>query len=89
MKKTLVGEVVSTKMQKTVVVNVERKFTHSKYRKVIIRHKKYKAHNEELELKVGDIVKIVETRPISKDKHFKVIEKLEVKSKNSKVKVKS
>lgn len=89
MKKTLVGEVVSTKMQKTVVVKVERKFTHPKYRKVIIRHKKYKAHNEDLDLKIGDKVKIEETRPISKDKHFKVVEKLEVKSKNSKVKVKS
>lgn len=89
MKKTLVGEVVSTKMQKTVVIKIERKFTHPKYRKVIIRHKKYKAHNEDLDLKIGDKVKIEETRPISKDKHFKVIEKLEVKSKNSKVKVKS
>jgi len=89
MKRTLVGEVVSTKMQKTAVVKVERKFTYPRYRKVIIRHKKYKAHNEDLDLKIGDKVKIEETKPISKDKHFKVIEKLEVKSKNSKVKVKS
>lgn len=76
MKKTLIGEVVSTKMQKTVVVLIERKFRHPFYRKVIIRHKKYKAHNENLELAVGDVVKIEETRPISKDKHFKVVEKL-------------
>lgn len=76
MKKILIGEVLSTKMQKTVVVRVERKFRHELYRKVIIRHKKYKAHNENLELVVGDTVKIEETRPISKDKHFKVIEKL-------------
>ena len=77
MKKTLVGQVNSTKMQKTVVVKVERKFRHPLYRKIIIRHKKYKAHNEKLELVIGDKVKIEETRPISKDKHFNVIEKLD------------
>lgn len=76
MKKTLTGEVVSTKMQKTVVVGVERKFRHSRYGKVIKRHKKYKAHNENLELVVGDKVIIEETRPISKDKHFRVVKKL-------------
>jgi small subunit ribosomal protein S17 len=76
MAKTLIGKVVSTKMQKTVVVKVERKFRHPLYEKVITRHKKYKAHNEELKLKEGDMVKIIETRPISKDKHFKVAEKL-------------
>jgi small subunit ribosomal protein S17 len=64
-------------MQKTVVVKVERKFRHPLYRKIIIRHKKYKAHNEKLELVIGDKVKIEETRPISKDKHFNVIEKLD------------
>lgn len=80
MKKTLIGTVISTKMQKTAVVKVERKFRHNKYKKVIIRHKKYKAHNENLELVVGDLVKIVETNPISKDKHFKIIEKLKIKS---------
>ncbi len=76
MKKTLIGKVVSTKMAKTVVVMVERKFRHAVYHKVIIRHKKFKAHNEKLDLIVGDLVKIEETRPISKDKHFIVIEKL-------------
>ncbi len=76
MKKTLIGKVVSTKMTKTVVVMVERKFRHAVYHKVIIRHKKFKAHNEKLDLLVGDVVKIEETRPISKDKHFIVIEKL-------------
>jgi len=76
MKKTLIGVVLSTKMQKTVIVQIERKFRHRLYRKVIIRHKKYKAHNENLDLKVGDKVKIEETRPISKDKHFKIIEKI-------------
>jgi small subunit ribosomal protein S17 len=76
MKKTLIGKVVSTKMTKTVVVMIERKFRHSVYHKVIIRHKKFKAHNEKLDLIVGDVVKIEETKPISKDKHFIVIEKL-------------
>lgn len=76
MKKTLIGKVVSTKMTKTVVVLVERKFRHAVYHKVIVRHKKFKAHNEKLDLIVGDVVKIEETRPISKDKHFIVIEKL-------------
>ncbi|MFA5770786.1 MAG: 30S ribosomal protein S17 [Patescibacteria group bacterium] len=76
MKKTLIGKVVSTKMINTVVVLVERKFRHPVYHKVIIRHKKFKAHNEKLELQMGDVVKIEETKPISKDKHFKVIEKI-------------
>ena len=76
MKKILTGKVVSMKMTKTVVVMVERKFRHPVYHKVIVRHKKYKAHNEKLDLKLGDIVQIEETRPISKDKHFIVVEKL-------------
>jgi len=76
MAKILIGKVVSTKMQKTVVVKVERKFRHPLYEKVIVRHKNYKVHNEDFELKEGDLVKIVEVRPISKDKHFKVFEKL-------------
>jgi len=76
MKKILTGKVVSMKMIKTVVVMVERKFRHPVYHKVIVRHKKYKAHNEKLDLKLGDIVKIEETKPISKDKHFVVIAKL-------------
>lgn len=76
MKKTLIGKVASTKMIKTVVVEVERKIIHPKYKKVIIRHKKYKAHNEDLKLEKGDIVKIQETIPISKDKHFLVVEKI-------------
>jgi small subunit ribosomal protein S17 len=76
MKKILIGKVVSTKMTKTVVVMVERKFRHAVYHKVIVRHKKYKVHNEKLDLKLGDTVKIEETKPISKDKHFMVIEKL-------------
>ncbi len=81
MKKTLIGQVVSVKMKNTVVVKVERKLVHSKYKKVIIRHKKYKAHNEDLELEIGDMVNIVAIRPMSKDKHFRVTEKLKTKNK--------
>ena len=73
MAKILIGEVVSTKMQKTIVVKVERRFRHRAYKKTIVKHKKYKVHNENLNIKVGDTVKIQETRPISKDKHFIVV----------------
>ncbi|OGK56034.1 30S ribosomal protein S17 [Candidatus Roizmanbacteria bacterium RIFCSPLOWO2_02_FULL_38_10] len=72
MPKLLVGTVVSTKMNKTVVVQVERIFAHPLYKKTVRRHKKYKAHNEIPDLVVGDKVEIQETRPISKDKHFVV-----------------
>jgi len=74
--KVFQGKVVSTKMAKTVVVEVERVFRHPIYQKIVHRRKKYKAHNEKFDLKIGDVVKIKETRPISKDKHFLVIEKL-------------
>ena len=74
MKKMLEGKVISVKMKKTVVVEVERKFRHPVYRKVITRHKKYKAHYENQKLNVGDTVFIEETRPISKEVHFIVLE---------------
>jgi len=76
MAKIFSGTVVSTKMQKTVVVKVERKFQHSLYKKIITRNKKYKVHNDDLKLKEGDKVKIKETRPLSKEKHFRVINKI-------------
>lgn len=76
MKKTLIGTIVSTKMNKTVVVQVERRIRHPMYQKVITRHKKYKAHNEKLKLNEGDVVRIQESRPISKEKHFVVVEKI-------------
>jgi small subunit ribosomal protein S17 len=76
MKKKFIGTVISNKMEKTVVVEVERRFPHPRYKKVITRHKKYKAHNENQKLNIGDQVMIEETRPISKDKHFIVIKKL-------------
>lgn len=70
--KTLVGKVVSNKMQKTVVVEVERTRRHPLYGKVIRVHKNYKAHDENNECQIGDQVRIVESRPYSKDKHFRV-----------------
>lgn len=79
MPKVLMGKIISTKMTKTVVVEVEWIFRHPIYKKVIRRHKKFKAHNEKFKLKKGDLVKIKECRPISKDKHFLVIEKKEEK----------
>ena len=72
-KKILTGRVVSTKMAKTVVVEVKRLIKHPKYGKYISRHKRYKAHDPEGKAKLGQEVKIEECRPISKDKHFRVI----------------
>lgn len=74
--KMLIGEVVSNKMHKTVVVEVERKIQHPLYKKVLKRRKRFKAASNTFELVLGDVVKIVETRPVSRDTHFKVIEKL-------------
>jgi small subunit ribosomal protein S17 len=65
-----VGEVVSDKMDKTIVVLVERQFKHPLYKKIIRRHKKYKAHDENNECKMGDVVQIKESKPISKDKRW-------------------
>lgn len=67
------GTVVSNKMQKTVVVKVKRTLRHPQYEKVITRAKKYYAHNENLPLNVGDEVTIVETRPLSKLKRWRVV----------------
>ena len=79
MKKTFDGKVVSAKMQKTVIVEVERKFRHVKYQKVIVRHSRFKAHNELEKINVGDMVRIEESKPISKDVHFIVKEKVKNK----------
>lgn len=76
MRKKFIGTVISNKMVKTVVVEVERRLPHPKYKKVIKKHKKFKVHNENLKLQVGDKVIIEETRPISKEKHFQVIKKI-------------
>ena len=69
------GVVVSNKMQKTVVVKVSTKVKHRLYKKLITKTKKFKAHDE-IGVKIGQKVKIIETRPISKDIHFKVVEVL-------------
>jgi len=76
-KKTLVGRVVSDKMDKTVVVRVDRLHRHRLYKKVIRESKKYKAHDEENACGMGDIVRIAESRPISRDKRWIVQEILE------------
>jgi small subunit ribosomal protein S17 len=73
-RRQLVGKVISNKMQKTVVVEVERTRRHPLYGKVIRVHKNYKAHDENNQCKIGDQVRIVESRPYSKDKHYRVEE---------------
>ncbi|MCQ0990179.1 30S ribosomal protein S17 [Jiella marina] len=72
-KRILQGTVVSDKNDKTVVVLVERRFTHPLFKKTVRRSKKYKAHDEANQYKVGDIVSIQESRPISKDKNWVVV----------------
>mgnify|MGYP001185385157 FL=1 len=74
-KKILEGKVVSDKSNKTIVVEVKRKFQHPFYGKVISRSKKYHAHDENNKFKKGDIVKIIESKPISKLKTWEVIDK--------------
>ncbi len=72
--KERVGVVVSDKMQKTVVVAVESRSAHPKYGKIVVKTKRYKAHDEENKCKEGDRVKIRETRPISRDKCWEIAE---------------
>ena len=72
-RKIRVGKVVSDKMDKTVVVAVEYKTQHKLYKKTIISTVKFKAHDENNECHVGDVVRIEETRPLSKQKHWRVV----------------
>ena len=72
---TLAGVVLKTSMQKTIIVKVTRFVKHPKYQKYQTLSKKYKVHDENSTAKVGDKVEIVETRPISKDKHFTLVTK--------------
>ncbi len=77
-KATKIGIVVSDKMEKTIVVNVERQFKHPLYKKIVRRHKKFKAHDEKNECNIGDTVEIQECRPLSRDKRWvlnKIIER--------------
>lgn len=76
-KRTLIGRVVSDKMDKTVTVLVERKVKHPMYGKVMVRSKKYHAHNEGNSARAGDLVEIVETRPVSRTKTWAVTSVLE------------
>ena len=76
-RKVRVGKVVSDKMDKTVVVTVEDHVAHKKYKKIIGRTYRLKAHDEANECRVGDIVKVMETRPLSKDKRWRVVEIVE------------
>ncbi len=77
LRKERVGLVVSDKMDKTVVVLVSDKYTHPLYKKTVTRSKKYKAHDEENACGIGDKVRIVETRKLSKDKNWRVAEIVE------------
>ena len=74
LRKTMVGKVISDKMDKTVVVAVETSVKHSVYNKIMKRTYKLKAHDKENECKIGDTVKVMETRPLSKDKRWRVVE---------------
>ena len=76
-RKSRIGVVVSNKMTKTVVVKVERRVADRKYGKIVKRAAKFKAHDEKQECRIGDRVRIVETRPLSKDKRWRVAETLE------------
>ena len=76
-RKTRVGLVVSDKMEKTVVVSIERRVQHPVYGKMVRRTKRFKAHDEMNEAKTGDTVRIMETRPMSKDKRWRVVEIVE------------
>lgn len=72
-KRVLQGVVVSDKMEKTVVVRVDRRVSHPIYKKTIQRSKKYAAHDEQKKFKIGDVVSIIESAPISKTKRWKVV----------------
>ena len=76
-RKSRTGLVVSDKMEKTVVVAIERRVPHPVYGKMVTRTKRLKAHDEENSAKVGDTVRIVETRPLSKDKRWRLVEILD------------
>ena len=76
-RKVRVGTVLSDKMEKTVIVGVERRVAHPLYGKQVTRTKKYYAHDEEGQARQGDVVRIVETRPLSKTKRWRLVEVVE------------
>jgi len=77
LRKTRTGKVVSDKMDKTIVVAVEDHVRHPLYKKIVKRTYKLKAHDENNECKIGDTVKVMETRPLSKDKRWRLVEIME------------
>ena len=77
LRKTRVGKVVSNKMDKTIVVAIEDRVKHPLYKKIVDRTYKLKAHDENNECGMGDIVKVMETRPLSKDKRWRLVEIME------------
>ena len=77
MRKTLVGKVKSNKMEKTIVVAIEDSVKHPLYNKIIKRTISVKAHDEKNECNIGDVVRIMETRPLSKDKRWRLVEIIE------------
>ncbi len=76
-RKTRIGEVVSDKMDKTIVVAIKTKVRHPLYGKMVNRTRKFKVHDENNECGIGDTVKIMETRPLSKDKRWRLVEIIE------------
>jgi len=73
-RKERTGEVISNKMNKTIVVTVKRRFPHARFKKVVTSFHKFYAHDEKCEAKIGDVVRIVETRPLSKTKRWRLVE---------------
>ncbi len=76
-RKTRVGTVVSDKMEKTIVVAIRNRVKHPMYGKILNRTKRLKVHDENNECRVGDVVRLMETRPLSKDKHWRLVEIIE------------
>src|SRR3954453_2835793 len=76
-RKERVGEVISNKMAKTIIVRVERRFPHPEFKKVVTQYKKFYAHDEKGEARPGDRVRIEETRPLSKTKRWRLVEVVE------------
>ncbi len=77
LRKTRVGKVTSDKMDKTIVVSIEEHVKHPRYKKIVKRTYKLKAHDENNECRIGDTVKVMETRPISKDKRWRLVQIIE------------
>jgi small subunit ribosomal protein S17 len=76
-RKERLGEVISSKMNKTIIVRVERRFPHPRFKKVVTGYKKFYAHDEQGQAKLGDRVRIQETRPLSKTKRWRLVEVVE------------